>query len=898
MSNIRETIIFFQQSRNLSLEDAAAEVKKMGLSSDAVELAVESIRSTARSAQLLKVPGGVTEMDYERLVDDLRGKRWYGGSNNFDKHWPTLFEQTKASIGADAAESVDVASTKIMSLLADPGVHGLKKKGLVIGYVQSGKTANFAAVMAKAADAGFRLFIVLSGIHNSLRKQTQERLDEDLVAQNPNDWVKMTNCDADFGSVIEGAGLLATPALRNLIVIKKNTSRLKKLGDWLESIPEGIRQRCPAIIIDDEADQATPNSSAALSKVSAINKLTNRVFNLLPTATYLGYTATPFANVLMNPSEAQDLYPSDFIIDLPRPDAYFGAEQLFGIGSQDDEERDADGLDVIRKIPSKDIEELQPVNSNNEKTARLPKSLADAIHWFVLTIAIRRLRGQGSKNMSMLVHTSHLVEHHEKVAALVRKEVARVKRFVKGDSESHDIASLKAIWTSEKDRVDATRFNLQANSFDEVLKELGNALDSLDVIIDNGKSNDRLDYSGKKPVTVIAVGGQTLSRGLTLEGLAVSWFSRTSKTYDTLLQMGRWFGYRIGYEDLPRVWMTTGMRNNFRKLAAVEQELRTDIEQYSIRGVTPRQLGLRILQHPGMTVTAPGKMHYARKVSVSFAGTIKQTFRFDHRNHGIQQANIKTARNLVASVQADALHFRDVGGRFLVKGVDANRIVEFLKNFHVSAEHNELQPEVITKYLLQRKDDTSALWNLAIMSSSRIQHSVGGETHELGTLDLGLTRELNLYNRAPLQGFDAPAHSNIKALMSNSDKSLDLGIKPSDITNLKDARAKYASGRGLLLIYPIAGKSLPISASAQKSRTTFDHAVDMVGYGIIFPEHVNPEGTITIAEHDYVGLPEHLLPGAIDAEEDDTDELQLLDGDDEESNDVDGLAQMTEKDGA
>ena len=894
MDAVRRHLNMTASNLNISIEDAASQMIQIGMPEDSVRAALEEQRKIAKKTQSLDVPAGVTKLEYERLTDELRAVHWYGGPASFDKHWPPLREQMASDIGTEASDSVHVASEKVLGLLADPGIHKLKKKGLVIGYVQSGKTANYAAVLSKASDRGFRLFIVMSGIHNALRAQTQVRLDRDLISNYPDRFVKMTNADQDFGQVIEGGGLLASHDLRNLIVIKKNASRLNRLALWLESIPEKIRERCPTIIIDDESVQATPNSKAAQKKVSRINELTNRIYELLPTATYVGYTATPFANVLMNPSDDQDLYPSDFIMALPRPAAYFGAERLFGREPLNEDDVDSEGLDLIRRITDDEAEALLPPKKNENKPilSTTPESLVEALRWFILSVAARRLRGQGNKHTSMLVHTSHLTDSHNLLAGLIEDTLDGM--VVGGQSKElidAELEKFETLWNRERARVQIGGNPLHA--FEELLPVVPSVLQDLRVIIDNGGSDDRLNYEGDLPATVIAVGGQTLSRGLTLEGLTVSWFARTSKTYDTLLQMGRWFGYRVGYEDLPRVWMTETMQENFRDLATVEQELRNDIDQYSVSGITPRQLGLRIRQHPTMAVTAASKMYYASNVQVSYAGLLKQTYKFDHKNHDVQRANIETTKSLVAGVQELGIEFSDVRKRWLARDVPSELVVSFLRNFAVSGEQTDLQPDVTVDYLKQREDKAASLWNVAIMSSTRTKHEYEGKLFEPGQLDLGLNVEVNLYNRAPLAG--KGAHANIKALVSTTEQTIDIDSKRNG-AKLRSFRAEHAEGRGLLLIYPISGKSRPLSDSTKSSREAFEGAIDMVGFGLIFPDHIGSDGAIKISEHDYVGLPAHLMAEVFDApEEVDEAEIASLDGDDEGSMSVDGRERLGEE---
>ena len=302
-------------------------------------------------------------------------------------------------------------------------------------------------------------------------------------------------------------------------------------------------------MIDDECDQASINSAGGELDVTAINRRIRELLSLLPTVTYVGYTATPFANVLINPyrvdgQELDDLYPRDFITALPRPDSYFGTERLFGVtpSDPDDVQPEEEGLDMIRDVPTEEEALLQP-QSRQERNSFQPvmtNSLQTAILYFLASCAARRARGDGAKHMTMLVHTSAYIIAHERVASLIHGWVdVNRKKIV--DQESDLGQCIRAVWTSEAPAVPV----------EQLFEHLQAVLDIIEFPVENGASDDRIDYTGE-PKTYIVVGGSILARGLTLEGLTVSYFLRTANQYDTLLQMGRWFGYRHRYEDSPR----------------------------------------------------------------------------------------------------------------------------------------------------------------------------------------------------------------------------------------------------------------------------------------------------------------------------------------------------------
>ena len=363
--------------------EVAGDLRQLTGDHEAVDRVLAHIEAEGRRNQLLRIPGGMESLAYRRVEGEARTLRWYTGPQSTDRYWPA-YQRRLEQIGmpSGAIQSVDHASTKIVAYLGPPDVYGLQKKGLVLGYVQSGKTANFTAVLAKAADAGYRLFIVLSGIHNALRRQTQRRLDDQLIGPHREKWTPLTTATKDFGYVPHGGQTLSGREMRSLAVTKKNPARLRRLVEWLEDIPEEIRRECPALIIDDEADQATPNTARNGWDRTTINRLIVEVRSLLPTSTYLAYTATPFANIFIDPQDETDLYPDDFIISLERPDGYFGAEALFGRASLDDEDDPDDGLDMVRVIEPDEALVVRPPRGREDRNEFAPPvdgALADAV---------------------------------------------------------------------------------------------------------------------------------------------------------------------------------------------------------------------------------------------------------------------------------------------------------------------------------------------------------------------------------------------------------------------------------------------------------------------------------------------------------------------------------------
>lgn len=897
------TLVANMRHRRLSVDEAAEELRAIVSEPQAIENAVKRIREEGRRNQLLRVPGGLESLEYQGATEEARELRWYTGPDEGDECWSALRRALKEQgLGDEAIASVDQASTKIVAYLGDPGIEGLQKKGLVIGYIQSGKTSNFTAVIAKAADAGYQLFIVLSGMYNALRQQTQSRLNQHLAHRAEERWFPLTQENKDFGIVTHGAALLSQPDIRILVVVKKNATRLRRLENFLNAINVDIRRRCPALIIDDEADQATPNTAGDDLDRSRINSLIVDIRKLLPTSTYVGYTATPFANVFIDPTVPGDLYPSDFIITLPKPEGYFGPEAIFGRESLDDGDEPDDGYDMVRTIPDSEAEQLRsPTNPDDRATFEPPvtTSLDEAIRYFTLATAARRHRRQTSHHSSMLVHTTQFSAVHLRQRERIRDHLDKLRRLNASRDETF-ARDMSILWERELSAVDGHEFGSEPVSFNELAPHLAEVLRDIRVIADNSISDDRLDYSATRinsngreevvPQTVIAVGGNTLSRGLTLEGLVVSFFIRSGRAYDTLLQMGRWFGFRPRYEDLPRVWMTTELRRRFRFLATIEEEIRRDVHRYELEKTTPRGYGLKVRCHPDLLITAPQKMQHVETVSLSYSGERVQTFVFRHRDRYWLDENLAAARSLVAGALRSGAGTDSVSpGTTVLRQVHYERILDFLEAYHFYEGHAKLRRDLLRDYIRDRleKADELEWWNVAVMGSGTRPHRVDGREVDLGTVDLSLQYEVPLINRAPLKD-SPPDLADIKALMSKPDRVVDL----PDVDSAQKQEAPELArphDLGLLLLYPISKNSIPMSTAARRvgSRKPLEATQHILGVGIVFPvSRTGWEKEALTYNYDYVAV---RLPDEDAAEEDDVDPARFDTEGDADIDPIEGL---------
>ncbi|PJJ72952.1 Z1 domain-containing protein [Diaminobutyricimonas aerilata] len=752
---------------------------------------------------------------------------WYSGAGDDSIFWNPL-KQHFVSDGwsEDRLDGLDRASDHVVAHTPRPSKPSFRAKGLVVGYVQSGKTTNFTSVIAKLADEDYRMVIVLSGIHNGLRRQTQKRLDAQLRSLNPDRWMTLTSEDKDFIKPTFSASAALSSDKSLLAVVKKNAAVLRRLVKWLEEPgAQDALKTARVLVIDDEADQA----SVATNQ---INPLIQKILGYMPRSTYIGYTATPFANVFIDPSEKNDLYPRDFILNLPRPDGYFGPDKIFGrdVVETDDSGRALDGYDMVRLVPEETVGDLLPLTKADVPgfTPAITDELADAIRWFWLATAAKRARGL-LDHSTMLIHTSVKIDVHE----AYREPLEALRRAAISQIRSGGVAleEWRAHWDRESVRVPAEDFGRVQTSWEEVRAHLLNVVERTKVVLDNYRSADRLNYEGEEKVVAIAVGGNTLSRGLTLEGLVVSFFVRSASAYDTLLQMGRWFGFRTGYEDLPRIWMTEALVAAFRHLSTVEHEMRADIDYYQQQNATPVEVAVRIRTHPLLRVTA--KMGAAIPAYVSFAGRRLQTRYFNHKDAEWLERNLEATRRLVERVARSHAEVKK-SSVTLYRNVDAAEIVQFLEQYQVHEESTDLDTELMRKYIAkQQSSETPSLskWSVAVVAGEK-----DGKTE---IVDLGGLQVPSVV-RARLRE-QGKTRADIKTLMSKVDRALDLPVPLAELRLLReqDLTAKRNEDdelgkQGLLVVYPIDRTSKPQNVHS-KTRDPLDAVFPVIGIGVVFP---------------------------------------------------------------
>ena len=631
----------------------------------------------------------------------------------------------------------------------------ISKKGLVVGQVQSGKTANYTGLICKAADAGFNLIVVLAGIHNNLRSQTQNRIDEGflgfdtqyeraytlnrttkigvgLIPGFENAIANSYTTSLERGDFTTGYNFNAPQPI--LLVVKKNASILKRLCNWLQAqVSNDKIVNKSLLIIDDEADNASINTNRKELDPTAINRNICKIISLFNRSAYVGYTATPFANIFI-PQNEDDLFPRDFIINIPAPTNYIGPEKVFGTSSVPDETND-DLLPIVYPIKDYDFFVPQGHKKDDDKPAfaDIPESLKTALKCFIVTCAIRIARGQGIKHNSMLIHISRfqLWQNH------IKELVENLFNYYKHEIEANDPAILEefrrileedtANYKSYKTvttEIQQSKFsdideNLTVHSWEEIKPLLFKAVQKVEVKSINGSSGDCLTYyeNEKTGISVIAIGGDKLSRGLTLEGLSVSYFLRASKMYDTLMQMGRWFGYRPKYVDLCRLFTSEELNEWFRHITIASEELRSEFDYLAGINGTPEDYALKVRNSPGqLQITSVSKMRYTKNIEVSWAGRLIQTYQLP-MDKGIKKKNLVATDEFLGSLGKP----EEKGKSFLWRNVSPDDICDYLSKFKVADSLKTVNLELICSYIqeLVKTEHELTSWRVALINISK-----------------------------------------------------------------------------------------------------------------------------------------------------------------------------------
>jgi len=807
--------------------------------------------------------------------------------------WQRYASHLKTKSASFNTEDLDDITDKILDKCADPKSPGpWDRRGMVVGNVQSGKTSNYTGLINKAADAGYKMIIVIAGIHNTLRKQTQERIDEGFIGRNSAQLLKRVKAqsmgvgeypaDVDvyaYTSSDEKGDFNRAAATRlnvpingsnpTVLVIKKNKSILENLILWLAQFAQKNAEGdhkiydVPVLVIDDEADSASVNSGTE-DDVKTINRYIRVLLNLFDRNAFIGYTATPYANLFIPSSWnrelrttiggqsfkiGEDLFPRDFIINIHPPSNYIGATEVFGHGEAGNEDI-PDPLPIIRD--ALDQEPYFPAHITRENKDELPEglpaSLKRAIQSFILTCAIRRLRGQADKHNSMLVHVALRVAWIDRIARLVNEtlhdyrnqiqlnagplfrdleqlfeeDFAETTTTVLGNLRYSDPAIKPATWAAVKAQLATAASKIQVRAVHGQRK-----LQDLEYKTIEELNYEEYEGSG---LSVIAVGGNKLARGLTLEGLSVSYYLRTTRMYDSLMQMGRWFGYRPGYVDLCRLFTTPELQLWYEHVAMATDEMRADFDVMASQNKTPEQFQIKVMKHPGMLmITSAAKMKGHDTLELSYSGKLKQTYAFSDKAEDVIR-NFHAFEKLIEGLSEPIQRPNERNpGSLLWKGIESTHILDFL------AAYNGLSffpSESMRGYVAQQNGSgLLTRWNVAVILNTKTQHNppirFPDVQHRVFTWSSGSVK-----GGLPARSFEPKGNvlrvkDGKNAILDKRARMIDLDLSDVGVGIKEQAlhAERKKSGMPLLVLLPMDPR---VSDAGQ--------SVPMVGVGVQFPE--------------------------------------------------------------
>lgn len=778
--------------------------------------------------------------------------------------------------------TLDRASDELLDLLGNPAKEGTwKRRGLVMGDVQSGKTASYAGLMCKAADAGYRMIILLTGTLENVRRQTQERLDAGFVGFDSRDYlgkgvlrqkrhvgvglidgrrdgVVFTSSDHDFRKNAASALNISLNAVNEpvLVVTKKNRGVLDRLTTWLRvhNADREDRIDVPMLLIDDEADNASVNTRDPQSPTS-INTAIRSLLSLFRRSTYVGFTATPFANIFIDPDTTDemlgdDLFPRDFIHVLAPPDNYVGMHLLFPPRDADDDTAEGEKED---EGPIQTIDDgfdwLPPGHRSYADPDGLPESLCTALRAFLLTCAIRDLReelgfpgGGGGIHRSMLINVSQFTNVQDRIANELHVELERIRQAVRlHGALPHEEAAQHSPEIAELQNTFSRHFNHSGQEWPVVLSRLHDAIAPVRVQPVNQRTGAKsLDYRAVEAppgLRVIAIGGNALSRGLTLEGLSTSYFLRNSRAYDTLLQMGRWFGYREGYGDLCRLWMTEEAQGWYSHIADATAELKRDFARMRRRQATPMEFGLRVRTHPDtLLITARNKMASGMELAVAthdvnLLGRQVETARLysDGRRNADNFVKLENLYDRLTSAVGPPVP-SPFGNALLWRQVSADLVADFLEGFAVHPFNYDFQGDSIADFLRQAAaagDEALGHWTVALPTIGE------GEKHDLR----GIAKPVQARRRrVAVNPLDGSLLVSGKSARVGGRADVRHGLKQEEMPPGDPAEhtLRAAMKHPLLITYLLEGYER-VGRGASANKTTFLSGAILPALGLHFP---------------------------------------------------------------
>ena len=674
------------------------------------------------------------------IINDEGHIEWYDNSKK-RPYWNTYrdYLTLDQKYSVSGVNDIDITTDQIMSRIEDPSREGpWDVRGLVVGSVQSGKTSNFIGLLNKAVDAGYKNIVVLSGLHKNLRQQTQKRIDDGLLGYDTQitrtkeylpifkrrrelnlpgmDCLTNSSINGDFKTSAAKHANIRSGGIK-VMVLKKNKTVLQNVIKHFCSIygieagiyfDKGFKIKAkyngkidsfikdqPILVIDDEVDNGSvdtgeqywdPDTGEPNEEYNpkTINRLIRQLLNIHQKRCFIGYTATPFANIFIHEDgvtkeHGPDLFPKNFIIDLPIPSNHSGIEKLFPKeilknNEIEDEEIDENPFFEVVNDHSLypedrdcDIGWMPPIHKKDHypiydtEENPIPPSLRKAVISFILSSVIRNMRGHIKKHKSMLIHASRFVEVQNKVYDQIKSLINNFRNKI-NSNDPEFLNEIKNVWLNQFIKYE-DKNELPLPKFEKILnEEKGLSWTIVEISKNikrlNGSSDDELNYDEylqewNYGLQTIVIGGEKLSRGLTLDGLSVSYFLRSAKMpmYDTLMQMGRWFGYRQGYGDLCRLYTTRNVIKWFFFISLATDELRNEFHIMMLAKKTPKEFGLRVRDHEILAITSKTKMRHSKSHRTSYSGNSKE-FKSFKKDKEIFNSNLENLENFLRNLDS------------------------------------------------------------------------------------------------------------------------------------------------------------------------------------------------------------------------------------------------------
>lgn len=837
---------------------------------------VDAVRAVLKSEFSIKLDKGV-------LIEEKGHERWFLAKKSTleMKYW----ERYKKYLLSDKGFSTKVVNTMddvldtLTDLLGDPDRNvSYSRKGLIIGDVQSGKTANYTGLICKAVDSGYKVVVLLTGTIEKLRKQTQQRIDEGFVGSSSDAMMQQKE-----EKLIIGVGcydpsirpmVLTSTAddfkqknavnlnfdLRNIngpviFVIKKNSAVLKRLNKWLKTFNQNGTNPIDhsLLVIDDESDNASVNTKANPEDTpTAINGQIRELLNMFTKSSYVGFTATPFANIFIDPDSyndmvAEDLFPKDYIYSLNSPTNYTGARNIFGENGEAGymlvtiNEDTENPTSIANIIPLKHKQDIYIFS--------LPEDLKDSVNTFMLANAIEDLCGLKNNHRSMLINVSRFTRVQDEVASLVNDYLKDMQAACRNYCMLPVASALNSPHITALKKSFDNHYSEIGVDWESVQRQLYGSCAGIVVQTFNRKGGQNVNYDDYKDgLRIIAVGGMSLSRGLTLEGLVTSYFYRNSKMYDTLMQMGRWFGYRKGYEKLCRIWMSEESIGWYRHISEATDELREEVKRYEDSDLTPKDFGLRVRSDiTSLIVTARNKMRTAesRECVISLSGEAIETpeiFTDKVKNEN----NYKAVEFFIGEILDAGIPLFDDSKRgnakYGFRDVPANMVIDLLEKIDVSPKNERFNTSTICNFIKGYRGNELDKWDVALAS---------GSSNDMINLGNGIE-----FKHTAMQASVENAGKILK--MSGSKRRLGtssngcFGISDNDIKKVKEITGKtnpaqkdYFRGieRNPLLTIYFVSVTEQLGEKTPENIEVFNKCRDiiLVGFGIGIPTLSNQE---------------------------------------------------------